>query len=116
MNTIHSSALEESTALQKQIKGWLESIEHLPGMTPAAHRTIVDSFRCAFDRLSHDVQVAGASPKPTALPKPMLPSVLFDGFAVFQALPDKAKRRTSVDNVDDVLTAVVALLRTENSA
>ena len=40
-----------------------------------------------------------------------LPDVLFDGFGVLQALDDKAKARTSAENVSDVLDAVVRLMR-----
>ena len=39
------------------------------------------------------------------------PSVLFDGFSVMQALDEKAKARTSAENVSDVLDAVVRLMR-----
>lgn len=39
------------------------------------------------------------------------PAVLFDGFAVLQALDEKAKGRTSAENVSDVLDAVVRLMR-----
>lgn len=39
------------------------------------------------------------------------PAILFDGFAVLQALDDKAKTRTSAENVSDVLDAVVRLMR-----
>lgn len=39
------------------------------------------------------------------------PAVLFDGFAVLQALDEKAKARTSAENVSDVLDAVVRLMR-----
>lgn len=40
-----------------------------------------------------------------------VPEVLFDGFAVYQALSDKAKGRTSSHNVYDTLDAVVKLMR-----
>ena len=40
-----------------------------------------------------------------------VPDVLFDGFAVYQALSDKAKGRTSSHNVSDTLDAVVKLMR-----
>jgi hypothetical protein len=40
-----------------------------------------------------------------------LPEVLFDGYAVSQALSPQAKQRTSLENVSDVLDAVVRLLR-----
>lgn len=43
------------------------------------------------------------------------PDVLFDGFAVLNALSDKAKQRTSAENVSDVLDAVVKLLRSEQT-
>lgn len=39
------------------------------------------------------------------------PAVLFDGFAVLQALDEKAKGRTSAENVSDVLDAVVRTMR-----
>jgi hypothetical protein len=42
-----------------------------------------------------------------------VPDVLFDGFAVLNALSDKAEARTSSENVSDVLDAVVKLLRDE---
>jgi len=40
-----------------------------------------------------------------------IPAVLFDGYAVFKALSKDATRRTSTENVSDVLDAVVRLLR-----
>ena len=42
---------------------------------------------------------------------PTIPAELFDGFAVYQAISEKAKARTSPENVSDVLDAVVRLLR-----
>lgn len=42
---------------------------------------------------------------------PELPAILFDGFAVLQALPPVRRARTSPENVGDVLDAVVAILR-----
>lgn len=43
--------------------------------------------------------------------KPAVPEVLFDGYAVLQALSEKAKARTSPENVADVLDAAVKLIR-----
>lgn len=40
-----------------------------------------------------------------------VPDVLFDGFAVYSALDEKAKARTSPENVSDTLDAVVRVLR-----
>ena len=40
-----------------------------------------------------------------------VPDVLFDGYAVFKALTQDARRRTSLENVSDVLDAVVRLMR-----
>jgi hypothetical protein len=40
-----------------------------------------------------------------------VPDVLFDGFAVLQAMDEKAKTRTSAENVNDVLGTIVRLLR-----
>ena len=45
------------------------------------------------------------------LPHEKPPAILFDGFAVLEALDDKAKTRTSAENVSDVLDAVVRLMR-----
>ena len=43
--------------------------------------------------------------------QPSVPDVLFDGYAVLSALDDKARSRTSPENVSDVLDAVVRLVR-----
>lgn len=40
-----------------------------------------------------------------------IPEQLFDSFAVYQAVGEKAKARTSPENVGDVLDAVVKLIR-----
>jgi len=40
-----------------------------------------------------------------------IPDVLFDGNAVWQYLDERAKTRTSAENVSDVLDAVVRLMR-----
>jgi hypothetical protein len=45
-----------------------------------------------------------------------MPPVLFDGYAVYQALTDDAKKRTSHENVSDVLDAVVRLLHASASS
>jgi hypothetical protein len=42
---------------------------------------------------------------------PHFPDVLFDGYAVLNALSDRAKQRTSAENVPDVLDAVVRLMK-----
>jgi hypothetical protein len=44
---------------------------------------------------------------------PTVPDVLFDGYAVLQALSERAKTRTSAENVSDTLDAIVKILRTE---
>jgi hypothetical protein len=49
--------------------------------------------------------------KPSSETKGELPGVLFDGYGVLQALTDKARTRTSAENVSDVLDAVVQLMR-----
>ncbi len=43
------------------------------------------------------------------------PPILFDVFAVLQALDENAKGRTSVENVNDVLNAVVSLMRSNTN-
>lgn len=40
-----------------------------------------------------------------------LPEILFDGYAVYQALDIKAKQRTSPENVSDTLDAIVRIMR-----
>lgn len=45
-----------------------------------------------------------------------IPDVLFDSYAVLSALGEKAKSRTSPENVADVLDAVVKLLRAQPAA
>lgn len=40
-----------------------------------------------------------------------IPDVLFDGNAVWQALDERARTRTSAENISDVLDAVVRLMR-----
>lgn len=47
---------------------------------------------------------------------PAIPDVLFDGHAVLQELDEKAKGRTSAENVSDVLDAIVRVLRARASA
>lgn len=47
---------------------------------------------------------------------PAIPDVLLDGYAVLQALDEKAKGRTSAENVSDVLDAAVRVLRARASA
>lgn len=44
-----------------------------------------------------------------------LPAILFDGMAVYQALKELQRRRTSWENVSDTLDAVVRLLRAEKT-
>lgn len=39
------------------------------------------------------------------------PAILFDGYAVLQALDENARKRTSPENVSDVLDAVVRIMR-----
>lgn len=43
--------------------------------------------------------------------KEHVPAVLFDGYAVLSAMDERARRRTSTENISDVLDAVVRLLR-----
>jgi hypothetical protein len=45
-----------------------------------------------------------------------VPDVLFDGFAVYSALDEKAKSRTSPENVSDTLDAIVRILRARQPA
>lgn len=40
-----------------------------------------------------------------------VPAAAFDGYAVYQALSEKARNRTSADNVADVLDALAKVMR-----
>lgn len=42
---------------------------------------------------------------------PDVPEELYDGWAVYRELDERAKQRTSVDNISDVLDAVVRLIK-----
>lgn len=48
-------------------------------------------------------------------PRISLPDLLFDGYAVMDGMTEQAKRRTSWENVSDVLDALVKLLRAEKA-
>jgi hypothetical protein len=52
----------------------------------------------------------------SSLPVAGVPDILFDGHAVFKGLDEKAMRRTSPENVSDVLDAVVRILRGQGLA
>jgi len=43
--------------------------------------------------------------------KHKIPEILFDGWKVFENLSEKARARTSSENVSDVLDAVVKIMR-----
>lgn len=45
-----------------------------------------------------------------------IPDILFDGWSVLQALTGPAKKRTSPENVSDVLDAVVNILKAAPAA
>jgi hypothetical protein len=91
----------------------------LPGRTYYVHPDDPNGRACYLDHVelitSSDVadwnrRAALAEPSQPAGRVP-LPEVLFDGYAVSQALSPQAKQRTSLENVSDVLDAVVRLLR-----
>jgi hypothetical protein len=46
-----------------------------------------------------------------AAPQPVVPDFVYDGWSVYQFLSDRAKTRTSTDNVSDVLDAIKAMLK-----
>jgi biotin carboxyl carrier protein len=56
-------------------------------------------------------RLLGTQTAAPSLPPVMVPDILFDGYAVLQALSEQAKRRTSAQNVSDVLDAVVRVMR-----
>lgn len=58
---------------------------------------------------------AASAVTPTASTAEPIPDQLFDGYAVLQALSEKAKSRTNADNVADVLDAVVSVIRAERA-
>jgi hypothetical protein len=65
-----------------------------------------DCHNCKVVAALRELQRLRSSPEPSGIP-----AVLFDGFAVFKALDDNARKRTGTENVSDVLDAVVRLLR-----
>lgn len=52
----------------------------------------------------------------THAPSQGIPEVLFDGYKVYQELTKAEEKRTSYENVSDVLDAVVRILRRSNPA
>lgn len=82
------------------------------------HGALVESVHVAnvarriYDEIARR-HVAGGKSVGYALPARSVsyPAVVFDGYAVYQALSDKAKARTSAENVSDVLDAVADLIR-----
>jgi hypothetical protein len=49
-------------------------------------------------------------------PEEAMPRILFCGWDVYTAMSDDMKRRTSAENVSDVLDTVVKLLRAEKES
>ena len=49
-------------------------------------------------------------------PKAKLPIILFEGWKVYQALTPEQQKRTSAENVSDVLDAIVRTMRQEHKA
>lgn len=72
-------------------------------MTTEAAKAFFGAAAILIDQLADRVQEMEGNEK--------FPDVLFDGYAVLQALGEKAKARTSAENVSDVLDAVVRLIR-----
>ena len=69
---------------------------------PNGNKELIWSMDWRFDQQDHTPLYTSA---------PTIPEALFDGFAVYQMLDDRAKHRTSPENVSDTLDAVVKLLR-----
>lgn len=63
----------------------------------------------AVEQIQLDAFKAGAKWAAEASLK--IPRILFDGYAVLQAIPEAHRKRTSAENVCDVLDAVVSILR-----
>lgn len=60
----------------------------------------------------YPVEIAADRAKEVATKEnPIIPDVLFDGFAVYSALNEREKTYTTPENVSAVLDAVVMLLR-----
>ena len=54
---------------------------------------------------------AGSASEFSALLSADMPEELYDGWAVYRELDEKAKQRTSAENISDVLDAVVRLIK-----
>lgn len=120
-----SQALEIIYAVQQPAipPGWREAIESI---SEFGDDTLCDealqSIYASRENTEAALRIAVRLTKQEAIEKleklaavqaqPEIPPVLFDGYAVYQALGN-AQARTSPENVSDVLDAVVRLIRAE---
>lgn len=70
----------------------------------------------SYQRAALTRQPLYAAPQSASEPASALPPILFDGFAVLQALTSRQRARTSAENVGDVLDALVKIMRAERAA
>jgi hypothetical protein len=98
------SGQTKSHASEREMSAMSQPCENIDGQCGASW------CDCDYQRRKR----AGSFAAPSG--SPAIPRVLFDGCAVWDELKqdDRAARRTSSENVSDVLDAVVRILRREN--
>ena len=102
------TTLREAALRALEVIDWYET--HLREHHQCSHTDATLSGIPGWERKVYDELRAALEAQPQQEPTP---AVLFDGYAVLQALSDNAKKRTSPDNVSDVLDAVVRLIRAQ---
>jgi hypothetical protein len=89
-----------------------EADKHSGYTVPAPKPDRPKSWGCTKPGCSYFCDCGGIDDTPvSAQSAGEVPAVLFDGFAVYSALSEKAKGRTSPENVCDTLDAAVRLIR-----
>jgi hypothetical protein len=84
----------------------LDGALYLAGLA-VAHTDFGSQHRADFKVCCDALPSAGA----VVAPQSVVPDFVYDGWSVYQFLSDRAKTRTSTDNVSDVLDAIKALLK-----
>lgn len=85
-----------------------DSISRFIGLDIGEHSSANNPWARAIDMIPRGTLTEALASRAPAEP---IPAVLFDSFAVLQAMSKQAKARTGAENVGDVLDAVVYLLR-----
>jgi hypothetical protein len=101
---VHWRALLDPSEIPQQLNPHM----HVTGFVTQRAAEDWIAAQCDFDGWHYTLEPLYAAPVAQA---GQVPDVLFDGFAVYQALSDKAKGRTTSHHVSDTLDAAVKLIR-----